>query len=43
MSANYSSQANSAAGKAEMWNQVDTLGGNLMTQGGEISNIFGKR
>tara|TARA_R110000822_G_scaffold202256_1_gene339272 strand:- start:1154 stop:1975 length:822 start_codon:yes stop_codon:yes gene_type:complete len=43
MSANYSSQANSAASKAEMWNQVDTLGGNLMTQGGEISNIFGKR
>ena len=43
MTANYQSASNTAASKSTMWNQVDTLGGNLMTQGGEISNIFGGR
>ena len=42
MAANYGSQANTAASKASMWSNADTLGGTLMTEGPGISNIFGK-
>ena len=43
MSANYGSQANSAASKSGMWSDISVLGGNLMTQTPQILNIFGKK
>lgn len=43
MSANYGSQANSAASKSGMWSDMTVLGGNLMTQSPQIANIFGTK
>ena len=43
MSANYGSQANSAASKSGMWSDISVLVGNLMTQTPQILNIFGKK
>jgi len=43
MSANYGSQANSAASKSGMWSEMTVLGGNLMTQAPQIANIFGTK
>ena len=40
--ANAGSQANSAKAKAGMWSSVDTLGGTLLSQGGNIASIFGQ-
>ena len=40
--ANAGSQANSAQAKAGMWSNVDTLGGTLLAQGGNIASIFGQ-
>jgi hypothetical protein len=40
MSANYQSAANSAGSKSSMWSSAQVLGGNLMTQGPQIKNIF---
>jgi hypothetical protein len=40
--ANAGSQANSAASKGSMWNNVSTLGGTFLEQGGNIASIFGK-
>lgn len=40
MSANYQSAANTAGSKSGMWSNMTTLGGNLMTQGPQIKNIF---
>ena len=41
--ANAGSQANSAKAKAGMWSNVDTLGGTLLAQGGNIASIFGQK
>jgi len=41
MAANYQTGANQAESNAKMWNQMDVLGGTLMTQGKGIANIFG--
>ena len=43
MSANYGSQANTAASKSGMWSDITVLGGNLMTQAPQILNIFGTK
>ena len=43
MSANYGSQANTAASKSGMWSDMTVLGGNLMTQAPQIANIFGTK
>ena len=40
MSANYQSAANTAGSKSSMWSSAQVLGGNLMTQGPQIKNIF---
>lgn len=40
MSANYQSAANTAGSKSSMWSSAEVLGGNLMTQGPQIKNIF---
>jgi len=38
--ANFGSKANTAGSKSSMWSNVQVLGGNLMTQGPQIKNIF---
>jgi hypothetical protein len=40
--ANAGSQANTAGSKSSMWNNVSTLGGTFLEQGGNIASIFGK-
>jgi hypothetical protein len=41
--ANSMSLANQAKSKSDMWTQVDTLGGNLMTSSSNIASIFGRK
>lgn len=38
--ANFGSKANTAGSKSSMWSSVEVLGGNLLTQGPQIKNIF---
>ena len=40
--ANAGSQANTAASKSNMWSDASTLGGTLLSQGGNIASIFGQ-
>jgi len=41
--ANYGTSANQAQSKANMWNQMDVLGGTLLGQGAQIASIFGQK